>query len=257
MTQALSQLWPVAIPPVLAIERQQNWMLMRDAGKLLSDDQEKVRDIATWQEIFTSYICIQKEAVAYRDHLLQQGCPDRRLNILPSLFAEAIADTEMLYIGKEGGITEEQYAQLRLLLPQVKGMCDELASYGMLETLHHDDLHSGNILISGDHYIFFDWAESFIVHPFFSLAVILRYMGYSHDFDVRQRALLCEIYLQAWTDYAPIEHLRTAFRIAQKLGMFCRGLTWYTYVRQLEPAVREKYAGEWPYWLQLFLKTAL
>ncbi len=227
---------------------------MRDAGKLLSDNQEKASDIATWREIFACYIRIQKEAVEHCDHLLQHGCPDRRLDKLPALFAEAIADTGMLHVGKKGGMTAEQYARLRSMLPQITSMCDELASYGIPETLHHDDLHGGNIMLQGERYIFFDWAESYIGHPFYSLAVILRYMSDTDDFDAEQLVLLSDTYLQAWTNYAPIERLRAAFQKAQQLGTFSHGLTWYYYTQQLEPDVRKKYDGEWPYWLRLFLE---
>ncbi|MDQ2714274.1 MAG: aminoglycoside phosphotransferase family protein [Chloroflexota bacterium] len=255
LTATLSRLWPTVVPSVLAIESRQNWMLMQDAGTLLSASQERVHDSACWTDILTSYIRLQKEAIGYRDTLLLQGCPDRRLEKLPSLVAEALVDTDMLRIGKSGGITEEDAAQLRVFLPQLKGMCDELASYGIPETLHHDDLHSGNIMVQEDHYIFFDWAESFIAHPFYSLAVILRYAGYG-DLNGAQQEYLRDVYLEAWTSYAPIERLREAFQIAQKLGILGRGLTWYQYIRSLEPKVRQKYAGEWPYWLQLFLGTA-
>lgn len=79
-------------------------------------------------------------------------------------------------------------------------------------------------------------------------------MSYTDDFDAEQLVLLSDTYLQAWTNYAPIERLRAAFQIAQQLGTFGRGLTWYYYTRQLEPDVRKKYGGEWPYWLRLFLE---
>jgi len=176
LTQALSQFWPASVPRVLAINLPQNWMLMEDAGQVLDERHpEKARDLACWQEIISAYVGMQIEAISQRDYLLSQGCPDRRLKLLPGLFEAALADKEMWCIGREGGLTHEELTRLRGLMSRLEGMCEELANYGIPETLHHDDLHAGNIMVREERFVFFDWAESFIAHPFYSLAIIRRY----------------------------------------------------------------------------------
>ncbi|MEO7021556.1 MAG: GNAT family N-acetyltransferase [Ktedonobacteraceae bacterium] len=253
LTQALSQLWPAAVPRVLAIHTDQQWLLMEDAGQVLDEQYpEKARDLACWQEIISAYVNMQKETISQREYLLSQGCPDRRLERLPELFETALADTEMLCLGQEEGITPEELTQLHTVLPRVKAICEKLARYGIPETLHHDDLHAGNIMVNGEHFVFFDWAESCIAHPFYSLAIIQRYTRFFTD---KQLNALSEAYLQPWTIYAPMGQLREAFKLAQPLGLLCRGLTWLGYLRSLEPGVRQKYVLNWPHWLQLFLKS--
>jgi hypothetical protein len=248
LTRALSHLWPDTVPRVLAIESQRGWMLMEDAGTLLTDDEQRAQDLVCWRDILARHTRMQIEVIEHCDHLLQQGCPDRRLDRLPALFAQAIADTDALLVGKEDGLTEEEFAQLGSFTPRLKAMCEELANYGIPETLVHDDLYAGNILVRGDDYVFFDWAESFIGHPFFSLTVIRRYARH-FNFSAKQLKALDESYLSAWSAYGPIERLREAFELGKKLGRLCRGLTWYHYTRHLEPSVRQKFEGDWPSWL--------
>ncbi len=251
LTQALSHLWPASVPWVLAINMPQNWILMEDAGQVLDEQHpEKAHDLACWQEIISAYVGLQIEAIGQRDYLLSQGCPDRRLELLPGLFETALADRDVLCVGREGSLTSEELTQLRGLMPRLKVRCEELASYGIPETLHHDDLHAGNIMVRGEHFVFFDWAESFIAHPFYSLAIIRRY---ARSFTSEQLDALGEVYLKPWTAYAPPERLHEAFELARPLGLLCRGLTWYCYLKSLEPGLREKYVLNWPYWLQLFL----
>ncbi len=136
LTQALSQFWPASVPRVLAINLPQNWMLMEDAGQVLDERHpEKARDLACWQEIISAYVGMQIEAISQRDYLLSQGCPDRRLKLLPGLFEAALADKEMWCIGREGGLTHEELTRLRGLMSRLEGMCEELANYGIPETL--------------------------------------------------------------------------------------------------------------------------
>ena len=252
LTQALSHLWPASIPPVLAINKQQNWMLMEDAGQVLDEQHpDKAQDIACWQEIISAYVGIQIEAIGQRDYLLDQGCPDRRLELLPELFETALANREMWCVGREGGLSHKELTQLSGLMPRLKARCEELANYGIPETLHHDDLHTGNIMVRGEHFVIFDWAESFIAHPFYSLAIIQRY---ADSFTGEQLDVLSETYLKPWTAYAPLERLHEAFELAQPLGLLCRGLTWYSYITSLESALKQKYVLNWPHWLRLFLE---
>src|SRR3954454_20441382 len=53
-------------------------------------------------------------------------------------------------------------------------MCRELASYGIPETIQHDDLHDGQVFLQDGRYRFSDWGDSCVSHPFHSLTVTLR-----------------------------------------------------------------------------------
>jgi hypothetical protein len=108
VTQYLSTHWPQYMSHVLAVDTQQTWMLMKDAGRplrelLLAADTRSNR--ACLEQIFARYAQFQIETAAYTDTLLMLGCPDRRLHMLPLLFEQVIADPSILRMEQKGGIS--------------------------------------------------------------------------------------------------------------------------------------------------------
>lgn len=253
LTQALGQLWSATVPKVLAINSEQVWMLMEDAGKLLTEDKERAASLASWQDILRRYARMQIAALEHLPFLFERGCPDRRLYRLPEIFEHALADTKMLLLGEPDGLSEEEYTRALAFAAALPALCSKLASFNIPETLHHDDLHGGNILVQGDNYIFFDWAESFIAHPFYVMVIVQRFTRYVYEYDDAQFALLRDTYLNEWLAYGSIEQLREALEHALQLGKVCRALTWYQYTHDLEPRVYRQYRDVWPAWVKIAL----
>jgi aminoglycoside phosphotransferase (APT) family kinase protein len=185
--------------------------------------------------------------------LLSLGCPDRRLHVLPILFERVVADTPVLLVRRKGGVSEAELEQLREFTPQVQEMCDKLASYHLPETLHHDDFHTNNILINERGYVFFDWGDAAITHPFISMFIALRSAKYTLTYDDEALLRLRDAYLEPWSTYAPKAQLLGAFEIAQRLGIFSRALTWYQIVTSLEERAMSEFEDAVPYWLKMFL----
>jgi hypothetical protein len=195
---------------------------------------------------------MQIQLIAQQESLLAAGCPDRRLDLLPALLADALNETSLLLIGREHGLPESEYAQLRMSIPQVRALCAELKSHGIPESLHHDDLHGGNILFNGEGPIFFDWAECAVTHPFCSLVIVERVFHYVLKFPPETITHLRNTYLQQWTQFAPMELLQEACTLAQRLGKLCRALTWGHLLAHLSPDERWEYEAIYPYWLRVF-----
>lgn len=253
LTQFLSQHWPDHMPVVLAIDPQRGWMLMRDGGTPLGATYEV--EIARMEEMLVSYAHIQSEMAAYADEMQALGSPDRRLARLPALYEEALAAIPLLCIGQQNGLSAEEYEQLRAFTPELKAMCALLASYNIPETLHHDDFHTRNILVQGERFTFFDWAECCLGHPFYSMVILQRDAKYLLAYSDEMLERLCTVYLEQWTRFEPMERLREAFVLAQKLGKLCRALTYYNLIQHIEPDARWEFEGAVPYWLQVFLGT--
>ena len=99
------------------------------------------------------------------DALLGLGVPDFRLAVLPAR-VEAMLD--------ELGASSERRDPPRLCaVPWVREQCDELASFGLPETIQHDDLHDGQVFVRDGRYLLLDWGDACVSHPFFTLAVTL------------------------------------------------------------------------------------
>ena len=255
LTWRLSQLVPASVPPVLVIDQERHWMLMRDAGMPLSELEDRRADPAQWEEILRHYARLQIQLIGQQETLLTIGCPDRRLDLLPTLLEDALNEPSLLLLGQEQGLPEVEYAQLRKSLPQVRDLCRELKRYGIPESLHHDDLHGGNILFNEKGPIFFDWAECAVTHPFCSLVIVERVYRYVLEFAPETIAHLRDCYLQEWTQFAPMERLQATYIIAQRLGKLCRALTWKRLIAHLAPEERWEYEASYPYWMRVFLGT--
>lgn len=252
LTAELAKLWPAFLPVVLAVDTERHWMLMEDAGVTLRKS-EQGANVQTWENMLELFAHLQIDAAAHEEELLALGCPDRRLARLPALFDGLLDSREALLIGQEEGLSEEEYKQLRGMRPEVRALCAELAGYPIPETLHHDDFHSGNIMLKDGGYIFFDWAECALAHPFYTMIIVLRWTRHVLEFSEAERARLRDAYLAAWTRFAPMESLLRAFDLAQRLGLLCRALTWHATVSSLEEAERWAYADSVPWNLRCFL----
>ncbi len=252
LTAGLAKLWPEHLPVIVAVDSTRSWMLMENVGTLLRQSGQ-TRDLSAWKTMLALFACMQIDSATHRDELLKLGCPDRRLDRLPALFNILLADRPALLVGQEGGLSEEEYEQLRGIEPEIAKLCAELAACPVPEGLHHDDFHDGNIMLKDGRYIFFDWAECALAHPFYTMIIVLRWVKHVLAFDEAAREQLREAYLTPWIRYAPMGTLLQAFDLAQRLGLLCRALTWHQTVSSLEESERWAYASSVPWNLRSFL----
>ncbi|HEU5382089.1 MAG TPA: phosphotransferase [Ktedonobacteraceae bacterium] len=253
LTVGLARLWPALLPSVLTIDATRHWMLMEDAGTTLRHS-EQGKDVAAWEHLLDLFSHMQIDSATHQEHLLTLGCPDRRLEHLPMLYASLLHEgRSALLLEQKGGLNAEEYHRLCTMLPEIHALCAKLAGFGIPEALHHDDFHDGNILCKDGRYLFFDWAECAVAHPFYSMIIVLRYTKHVLKFDEVARIRLRDAYLAPWTCYAPMEDLLRAFDLAQRLGLLCRALTWYKTVSHLVEAEQWAYADTVAWNLRNFL----
>jgi hypothetical protein len=255
LTLALSRWRPDCMPEILVADLDRGWILMRDSGVSLRSLLTTAGQIERWREVLTIYAQMQIEMAERRNALLSLGVLDRRLSVLPSKFERLLTDVDALCIDHEDGLSADEYAQLKALVPRYAQMCEQLARYPIPETLHHDDFHDGNIFVCAGRYTFADWGESCVAHPFFTLVVTLRSVAYSLDLLAGDPVLdqLRDAYLDPWRRYASWDDLQSAFALASRVGMVNRALTWYRVVSHLEEPYRSEQADAVPGWLHEFL----
>jgi len=256
LTRQLSVWQPDLIQPVLEIEQSRGWMLMPDGGSTLRQILEQNLSLNYWKKILPAYARFQQSMIPHQQDLLALGVHDRRLQILPGLAQKLAADRNAMCIGQPDGLSPAEYESFVGILPKLQTLCDMLAQFNIPETLQHDDFHDGNIFVVQNDLKFFDWAESFIAHPFFTLVVTLRSIAYRFELDENAPELheLEDLYLREWQEYAALDHLHKAFDLAMILGRINRALTWHMVVSSLPEPHRSKNADAVPGWLQLFLE---
>jgi hypothetical protein len=146
LARELARAWPDRVPAPLAADPERGWMLL-----------------ATWEELLPRYAEIQLAAVETPERWLALGVPDRRLERLPAA-AEAL-------VRGSADLADDERARMLALLPELEAVCGELASLPAAASLEHGDLHGNNVLVGRGAHWFFDWADSSVSHPFFSLLI--------------------------------------------------------------------------------------
>ncbi|MGN6758049.1 MAG: phosphotransferase [Thermomicrobiales bacterium] len=254
LTAALAVWRSADVPQVLAADQSRGWLLLADAGVQLRGLLQAPSDIQHWLAVLPRYAELQRDLAARRAELLSLGAFDRRLATLPAQYSALLADTAMLRLDEPDGLTTAEHRQLVDLGPRIAGWCAELAAYGLPETLHHDDFHDGNIFVRAGRYVFADWGESCVAHPFFTLVVTLRSVAYRLGLAAADPALarLRDAYLEPWTHNASRADLLAASALAKRLGMICRALTWRQVLAAVPPADRAAHADAVPGWLGEF-----
>ncbi|SOC50514.1 Phosphotransferase enzyme family protein [Blastococcus aggregatus] len=237
---------PDAVLVPLATDPPRRLLLLPDGGERLRTHGS---DAATWAALLQAYAALQRELVQHAGKLLELGVPDLRPAALPGLVADLLDDDDAQLTGRPGGLDPAVRARVRADLPAYAAACRELAA-GVPATVQHDDLHDGNVFVSGDRYRFFDWGDASVAHPFLSLLVALasatRVLGLPAGSPVLRR--LRDAYLEPWSDAGSRRELREQCDLALRVAPLARALTWRRILRGVHPDERGDWAASVPEW---------
>lgn len=255
LTQALQEWRPDLTVDLLAIEREHGWLLSADAGETVRSADNSPTQVEHWLKIIPLNVELQMETADRRPELLAMGMPDRTLAKLPRHYNDLMEADENLRVGLTPGLTAEEYRQLRDLRPRFAELCAELSAYGIPDTLCHEEVHDANILVRDGRYIFTDWSDSSISHPFFSNMITIRAAAYrlGLDEDGPEMTRLRDAYLEPWTAYGTHAELSQTYDLACVLAMANRALSWHHGTGSLAPEDKEPYTDAVPEWLKDFL----
>ena len=251
----VSSQYPELVPPPLATDVRRGWVLMPDFGGV---PLIHMLDISRWEEALRRCARMQVEQVAHVDDWLVRGVPDRRLNRMVQLTDPLIAIASQILSGGPPRLSEREIEGLHALPMRMKLLCAKLADYGIPHTLVHGDL-GGNILVNGDRYIFFDWTDVCISHPFFEMATISD-MAFDasvlqHETNVRMR--LRDAYLEPWTMYETKERLVEAFELTKSLGVLHQAMSYMWLLMNVAEDARWELENGLLMWLRNLLPAQL
>jgi len=246
LMEVLAKSYPSRVPRILAIDAERHWVLMQDFG---GEPLSQVLDITRWQLALRQFAQVQIDSVSEVHRWLDWGCPDRRLHRLV-----AQIDPLLAALPEMPGVSPAETKQLQGLAPQLKAMCAELACYRVPHTLEHGDFHAQNIILTDEGTVFFDWSDSAIAHPFFSLSLFFRSIEQEGWFPnlSQVQSRLATAYLEPWTVYEPMDRLLTAFELARILEVLHHALTYH---QILLPTIEDK--SQWTAIAPFHLKTLL
>jgi len=239
--QELARLWPSHVPTLVAADVSRRWMLMEDFGP-----RELSRmPFARWPGALRLFGRLQRECSAGVSVWLGIGCPDRRMDNLvrrlePLLFDSLLAQADPPFRLGEGDLERlradrERWAQELL----------ELGGSPLPVSIVQQDFRDGNVAVRGRDYLFYDWSDTVVSHPFFSACRFLEYVesgggspkrrgGRRLPTAVRHERLI-DAYLDSWAEYAPRDRLRAVFRQVQRLNPLYQAIRWHRELPYCEP----------------------
>lgn len=205
---------PLHFPRVVAIDEARGWMLMRAIDGTSLDP---IGAIERWEVALRTLAQIQ---IDLRDHvpeLIARGCPNRSLEALSDRIDAVCNDRAALQPEPDYGLSNGEIERLQTLAPRFEQLCAELAAYDLPRSLEHGDLWSTNVIATSRSFVFFDWSDCSIAHPFWSVFSLLDAARTDLPRGSDQIGGLRAAYLHPWRAHAPSDRLEAALAIAQVL----------------------------------------
>lgn len=256
ITETLARRLPELLPEVLASDIERGWLLMADGGTRLREVLQTDHDPGHWERVLALCAESQIAIAGHLGELLALGLPERRTAHLPELFRQLLEDETVLRTDTPDGLSPDELARVRAHAPELADLCERLAGEGLPESVHHGDLHDGNVFVRQGRYRILDWGDASASHPFFSLRTV--FVSVEHTLQIPEddvRILrLRDAYLEPWEPFGSAADLRAAFELALRLSPVCSALIWQAGMSQLDEREREAYRHAVPNLLGEFLE---
>ncbi|MGW7265202.1 phosphotransferase [Streptomyces sp. NPDC054842] len=219
LTVSLARWVPGQVLEPLAVDAERGWSLLPDGGEPFRDvlDREAAGPRA-WEEFLGQYAAMQRTLTGHTREMEALGVPSARTSALPDVFDRLLAAASPA--------APDERARLERLRPRLEEWCAELAALGIADSLDHSDLHDGQLFRpQPGRFVFFDWGDAAVSHPFCSLPVAARSAAERYGPQVLPR--LRDAYLEPWTGPGrTTADLRRAVEPAWRLSALGRAASW-------------------------------
>jgi hypothetical protein len=234
LTCQLSWRHPGQVPEVLAHDPERGWLLMRE---ICGIQLRRAPTIHIWSAALAAFARLQIDHAGQPERLLAWGGVDRRIAGLPGQFDRLLEELGSPDLRTIYGISQEDAARVAALVPRVREAIAALATAGVPETLVHGDLHLGNVMTDEGRFVFFDWTDGAVAHPFFDLLTFFRDLP--DDLDTpAARERLRDAYLEPWKALLPRERLLAAFDLSQQVAPLYHALSYRYIAANTEPSLQ-------------------
>jgi hypothetical protein len=231
--QELARRWPHHVPTLVAADVSRRWMLMEDFGpRELSQ-----APFARWPRAIGRFGRLQRECSADVPVWLRIGCRDRRMDNLAGRLEPLLSEPLVAQADPADRLGRDDLKRLRAKRKRWSQELLEFSESPIPSSIVQQDFRDGNIAVRGRDYVFFDWSDTVVSHPFFSACRFLEYVqsgggtarrpgGRRLPTPVRHQRLR-DAYLDVWAEYASHDRLQSVFRQAQRLNPLYQAIRWH------------------------------
>ncbi|GIH08905.1 hypothetical protein Rhe02_69720 [Rhizocola hellebori] len=246
VTQLLAQWFPEHLPRVIAVDANRGWMMTADFGDV-PRRRSGAELLADYLAVAPRLARIQRHAAGAAPAIAILGCPDHRLETLPEQFCALVLGVAARASPRPGGHSQETLSdaevnRLVTYIPEFARRCAALAELGIPESIAHLDIWRGNFAVRNGEVLIFDWAESVVGHPLFSLDKLLRDVRTTMPNDLSAPAQVAAAYMNEWAEDLPADRWTQALRLAAAPAIVSRALLWRAATESLSGERRRIYA---------------
>lgn len=214
----MSEQLHASVPVVVAIHDDFHCFIMKDGGSPLRLILKEKFDVDLLCEAIKQFAATIRSTEDHIDIFLKLGIPDWRLSQLPILYQSILNNIDFLNFC---GLTDQEMQTLNERSPEVFEQSKLLASYGIQETLGYHDFHDKNVLFDSNtkKMTFSDFAETAIIHPFFSLYNCVQQSITHHGVKegAQTYVKLQEACFDHWSELITKEQMLTMFSLVKQL----------------------------------------
>lgn len=203
------------MPTLIAINEEEHCFLMQDAGIALNKYFKGNFQPDILIQTMHDYSQFQLSTLDSIDFFLDEGLPDWRLEKLPALYRDLIAQESLLIAD---GLSQNELLILHKLEPKFISICEKLSGYKIKDTFGHADFHDKNIVINPQtkQTTMIDLGEVVVTHPFFSFLNCLHMAKYNFAFSDSQYHELKIACFKPWLPLETEEHLFEILTLMQQ-----------------------------------------
>jgi len=239
ITRELGSRWPSRIMPLLETDPSKNWMLMKDYPSL-GYRTLKESEYADAARGFSELLIDTSSSL---EQWREMNCPDFSLDKIEA-FSREFSQRTGLFESGGAPMEKEEIEMLVKFVEEMGAKCSSLADFAIPETLGNLDFRVGNIASGKNGFIYFDWQESVITHPFFCVLNMFDEFSDS-DFPSLGEAVqesqqsvtklsVQNAFLEPFTEFEPTERLEKAFEIAKLIQPVVQLKRWFEKLEKLE-----------------------
>jgi hypothetical protein len=218
LSLTLADLFPRHVPRIISVHSAWNgWLSLNVAGTAL----DQTTDRSAWERAAEDLAELQISSIGKSAQLLRAGARDLRMERLAERVDRFLSRMgELMALQESRSPAPLSERELVRLADVLKQSCAHLEAFGLPQTLGHIDFNPGNILVTGNHCVFLDWAEGAVANPLLTFEYLVEHAVRRGITEAAFIEPLLDCYLRPWASQYSLDGLRQTRELSPLVAVF-------------------------------------